>query len=65
MSNYNYPDALENIDREINLWAQLKTETGAVGVADKVAEINALIAEKLAELRALPDDRRLAAARAG
>ena len=36
--------------------AQLKTETGAPGVADKVAEINALIAEKLAELRALPDD---------
>ena len=56
MSNYNYPDALENIDREINLWAQLKTETGAVGVTDKVTEINALIAEKLAELRALPDD---------
>ena len=53
---YNYPEELENIDREINLWAQLKTETGAPGVADKVAEISALIAEKLAELRALPDD---------
>ncbi len=56
MSNYNYPDALENIDREINLWAQLKTETGAPGVSDKIAEINAIISEKLAELRALPDD---------
>ncbi len=56
MSVYNYPEELENIDREINLWAQLKTETGAPGVADKVAEISALIAEKLAELRALPDD---------
>ena len=56
MTIYNYPEALENIDREINLWAQLKTETGAPGVADKVAEINTLIAEKLAELRALPDD---------
>lgn len=56
MSNFNYPDAIENIDREINLWAQLKTETGAPGVADKVAEISDLIAEKLAELRALPDD---------
>ncbi len=56
MSFYNYPEELENIDREINLWAQLKTETGAPGVADKVAEISALIAEKLAELRALPDD---------
>ncbi len=56
MSNYNYPDELENIDRAINLWAQLKTETGAPGVVDKVAEIKALVAEKLAELRALPDD---------
>ncbi len=56
MSNYKYPDPLENLDRQINLWAQLKTESGAAGVADKVAEINALIAEKLAEMRALPDD---------
>ena len=56
MSNYNYPEELQNIDREINLWAQLKTETGAPGVADKVAEIKAVIGEKLAELRALPDD---------
>ena len=56
MTTYDYPDELQNIDREINLWAQLKTETGAPGVADKVAEINDLIAEKLAELRALPDD---------
>ncbi len=56
MSSYNYPEALENIDRAINLWAQLKTETGAAGVADKVAEISALIDEKLAELRALPDN---------
>ena len=56
MTTYVYPETLENIDREINLWAQLKTETGAPGVADKVAEINAIIGEKLAELRALPDD---------
>jgi len=56
MPSYNYPDELQNIDRQINLWAQLKTETGAPGVADKVAEISGLIAEKLAELRALPDD---------
>ena len=56
MSSYDYPAALANIDREINLWAQLKTETGAPGVAEKVAEISDLIAEKLAELRALPDD---------
>jgi len=56
MPSYNYPDELQNIDRQINLWAQLKTETGAPGVADKVSEISGLIAEKLAELRALPDD---------
>ena len=59
MSNYDYPDSLENVYRMINLWAQLKTETGADGVTEKVAEINAVIAEKLAELRALPDDRAL------
>ena len=56
MSTYHYPEPVENLDRQINLWAQLKTESGATGVADKVAEINALVAEKLAELRALPDD---------
>ena len=61
MSSYNYPDALENIDRQINLWAQLKTETGAPGVSDKIAEIKALLDEKLAELRALPDDAALQA----
>jgi len=56
MTNYNYPEPLEDIDRSINVWAQLKAETGAPGVAEKVAEINALLSEKLAELRALPDD---------
>lgn len=56
MTSYKYPTQLANIDREINLWAQLKTETGAPGVADKIDEIRALVAEKLAELRALPDD---------
>ena len=47
---------MDNLDRQINLWAQLKAETGAVGVAEKVTEISALLTEKLAELRALPDD---------
>ena len=56
MTLHDYPQPLENLDARINLWAQLKTETGAAGVADKVAEINAIIAEKLAELRALPED---------
>ncbi len=62
MSNYNYPEPLQDLDRTINLWAQFKAETGAPGVAEKVAEINSLIAEKLAELRALPDDPALRAA---
>ena len=56
MTNYNYPEPLQDIDRTINLWAQLKAETGAAGLDEKVAEIKALLAEKLAELRALPDD---------
>ena len=62
MTNYEYPELFENLDRKINLWAQLKAETGADGVAEKMAEINSLIAEKLAELRALPDDPVLRAA---
>ncbi len=62
MPCYDYPEPLENVERAINLWAQLKTETGAAGVAEKVAEIQSAIAEKLAELRALPDDADLRAA---
>ena len=56
MTKYEYPELFENLDRTINLWAQLKAETGAAGVTEKVSEINSVIAEKLAELRALPDD---------
>ena len=62
MSNYNYPDPIENLERQLNLWAQLKAETGAVGVAEKVTEIKEILAEKLAELRALPEDPALLAA---
>ncbi len=62
MTNYNYPEPVENLERAINLWAQLKTEAGAAGLADKMAEIKSLIAEKLAELRALPEDPALRAA---
>lgn len=56
MTNYEYPEPLQDLDRAINLWAQLKAETGAAGVAEKMAEIKAALEEKLAELRALPDD---------
>ncbi len=56
MTPYNYPEPLQDIERTINAWAQHKAETGADGVAEKIAEIKALLAEKLAELRALPED---------
>ncbi|MCY4537612.1 MAG: ADP-ribosylglycohydrolase family protein [Chloroflexi bacterium] len=62
MTAYNYPEPLGDLSRNINLWAQLKTETGAPGVQEKVAEIKSLIAKELAELRALPDDPDLGAA---
>ena len=62
MTKYEYPELFENLDRTINLWAQLKAETGAAGVTEKVSEINSVIAEKLAELRALPEDAALRAA---
>ncbi len=56
MTAYNYPKPLCDVERTINLWVQLKAETGAAGLPEKVAEIEAALAEKLAELRALPDD---------
>ena len=62
MKPYNYPEPLTDIERLINHWAQLKAETGAPGLAEKIAEIRAVLDEKLAELRALPDDPVLRAA---
>ncbi len=62
MTNYNYPEPLADFERRFNVWAQLKAETGAPGLAEKVAEIQAVLDEKLAELRALPDDPALRAA---
>ncbi len=62
MTPYNYPEPLQDIERTINAWAQLKAETGADGVGEKMAEIKTLLAEKLAELRALPEDPALRAA---
>ena len=62
MTPYDYPEPLQDIERTINAWAQLKAETGADGVGEKMAEIKALLAEKLAELRALPEDPALRAA---
>ena len=62
MKPYNYPEPLQDIERNINHWAQHKAETGAAGVAEKMAEIKALLADKLTELRALPEDAALRAA---
>ena len=62
MTPYDYPEPLHDIERTINAWAQHKAETGADGLAEKMAEIRALLAEKLTELRALPDDPALRAA---
>ena len=62
MTNYNYPEPLQDIERTINYWAQHKAETGAAGVDDKMAEIRALLDQKLTELRALPEDPALRAA---
>ncbi len=56
MTNYSYPEPLQDIERAINHWAMHKAETGAAGLDDKMAEIKALFDEKLAELRALPED---------
>ena len=62
MTDYNYAEPLPDLDRSINLWSQLKTEAGAAGVAEKMAEIKAVLAEKLAELQSLPEDPALRAA---
>ena len=62
MTNYKYPELLQDIERSINCWAQHKAETGAAGLDEKMAEINTLLAQKLAELRALPEDPAMRAA---
>ncbi len=56
MKLFDYPDSLPDWAETINRYAMMKTEYGAEGVADKVAEIEATLKEKLAELIALPDD---------
>ena len=62
MRLFEYPDKVGRWERKINAFAQQKVEfgAGATAVADKVAEIEALLAQKIAELDALPDDAELA-----
>ena len=56
MKLFDYPDLLEDWQQRINRFARQKVEFGASGVAEKVAEIEALLKEKVAELDALPND---------
>ena len=59
MKLFDYPETVTKWDRKLNAYAQQKVEFGAQGVAEKVAEIEALIREKVAELDALPNDAKL------
>ncbi len=56
MKLWDYPEPVENWDLTINRYATQKVEFGAQGVAEKVAEIEALLRQKIAELDALPND---------
>ena len=56
MKLFDYADDLEGWELTINRYAKQKVEFGAQGVAEKVAEIEALLARKVAELDALPND---------
>ena len=59
MKLFDYPDFMENWELMIKRYAMQKIEFGATGVAEKVAEIEALLKQKVAELDALPDDAEL------
>ena len=59
MRLFEYPDSVANWERTINAYAQQKVEFGAQGVAEKVAEIEALLKQKVAELDALQSDAEL------
>ncbi len=59
MQLFDYPEALSGWDQTFTRYAMLKTEYGAEGVADKMAEIQAALQQKLDELIALPDDEKL------
>ena len=62
MRLFEYPESVGNWERRINAYAQQKVEFGAEGVAEKVAEIEALLKQKVAELDALSNDDELAKA---
>ncbi|MCY4540064.1 MAG: ADP-ribosylglycohydrolase family protein [Chloroflexi bacterium] len=62
MRLFEYPDKVAAWERLVNAYAQQKVEFGASGVAEKVAEIEALLKQKVAELDALTNDAELAKA---
>ena len=62
MKLFDYPEAVGAWERKINSYAMQKVEFGADGVAQKVAEIEEMLKQKLAELAALPEDADLARA---
>ncbi len=62
MRLFEYPESVDNWERKINSYAMQKVEFGASGVAEKVAEIEAMLKQKVAELAALPEDADLAKA---
>ena len=62
MRLFEYPESVDNWERKINSYAMQKVEFGASGVAEKVAEIEAMLKQKVAELAALPEDADLARA---
>ena len=56
MRLFEYADFVKDWDLTINRYATQKVEFGAQGVAEKVAEIEAVLRQKIAELDALPND---------
>ena len=62
MKLFDYPEKIRMWERKINAYAQQQVEFGSTGVAEKVAEIEALLQEKVAELAAMPIDAELASA---
>jgi len=57
-----YPKVADiaKLTQELELYAQLKTEYGAKGVSDVVADAGRALRESLAELKKLSNDRELA-----
>jgi len=62
MPLFDYPKFLEKWELKINRYAVQKAEFGAPGLPQKMAAIEALLKQQVAELDALPEDAELAKA---